>query len=126
MTYSPTHGDYSSYSARYAYNQHQSSAQQHQSSSSSQLQPQPQHSPQHSHDHPATHYPKSSYPHLHPLQIPVKVEESPDLPPVSSLASYDSHSVKSSSSFASLPVFRFSADFVPDYPTFHEVSRKPA
>ena len=106
MTYSPTHGSYSNYPVRYAFSSQQPPQQQH----TSQPPPNPQaHASQHSSQHPPTHYPKPSYPHLHHSQIPIKVEESADLPPVSSLTSYDHHHVKSSSS--QLPLFRFGADF---------------
>ncbi|KAI0768274.1 hypothetical protein BD413DRAFT_133823 [Trametes elegans] len=118
MTYSPSHGSYSSYPIRYAFSSQQQQQQQHQ-----QQHPphQPPHQPQQppaqatQHHHPSqshpTHYPKPSYPHhphLHHSQIPIKVEESSDLPPVSSLTGFDHHHVKSSSS---LPIFRFGTEF---------------
>lgn len=111
MTYSPTHSSYSSYPVRYAYSSSQQSAQQQQQASQPQGQPPPHH-PQHGPQHPITHYPKPSYSHLHHSQVPIKVEDSADLPPVSSLPNYDHHHVKSSSSSSSsVPIFRFGADF---------------
>ncbi len=108
MTYSPSHpAPYSSYPIRYAFSTQHPPQQQH----TPQPPPNPPaHSSQHTSQHPPTHYPKPSYPHLHHSQIPIKVEESADLPPVSSLTSYDHHHVKSSSS-SQLPLFRFGADF---------------
>ena len=116
MTYSPTHGSYSSYPMRYALQQQQHQQQSHNSTSHH------PHSQPHSQHTPPTHYPKPSYAHthLHHAQIPIKVEESSDLPPVSSLTNYDHHHVKSASSAhsgagtpsANHPLFRFgAADF---------------
>ncbi|KAI8972440.1 fungal-specific transcription factor domain-containing protein [Trametes punicea] len=131
MTYSPSHGSYSPYPIRYAFSSQQQQQQQQQHPQQQQQQqqqhhpaqqpphPQPHQSqqsqvqaaahPHHAAQHPQTHYPKPSYPHhphLHHAQIPIKVEESADLPPVSSITGYDHHHhhVKSPPPF---PLFRF-------------------
>lgn len=116
MTYSPSHGSYPSYPIRYAFSNQQQQQQQQQQQGQPQ-QPQPTNAQaaaaahhHHSSQHTPTHYPKPSYAHhpqLHHSQIPIKVEESADLPPVSSLTGYDHHHVKSSS----LPIFRFGTEF---------------
>ncbi len=113
MTYSPTHGSYPSYPMRYAFqqphhqHQRQNSASQHPSAQS------------HSRHTPPTHDPKPSYahnPHLRHTQVPIKLEESPDLPPVSALSNYDHHvnpssaSTSAGSSANHIPsLFRFGA-----------------
>lgn len=90
MTYSPTHGSYSSYPLRYA-QQQPHHLHQHQRQNSASQHPSAQSYSRHT---PPTHDPKPSYahnPHLRHPQVPIKLEESPDLPPVSALSNYDHH-----------------------------------